>query len=81
MQSMPDPATSLDSNPYRLRFPNLSVKNSMESRNHIISGRNLVVDSKAIALMKLDLMGPMVDANYHGFATRFESRGAHRCEE
>jgi hypothetical protein len=41
---VPDPATLLNSGSCRLRFPNLSVKNSRESRNHLEPGRNLVVD-------------------------------------
>jgi hypothetical protein len=31
--------------------------------------------------MKLDLISRMVGANYHGFTTRIESRGAHGYEE
>jgi hypothetical protein len=31
--------------------------------------------------MKLDLMSPMVGANYRGFMMRFERGGAHRSDE
>jgi hypothetical protein len=65
----------------RLWFLNLSVKNSREPKNHLEPGRNLVVDWNVIALMKLDLVSPMVGTNYHGFMTGFESRGAHRGKE
>jgi hypothetical protein len=78
---VPDLATLLNFGSYRLMFPNSLVKNSREPRNHLESGRNLVVDWNAIILTKLDLMSPMVGANCHGFMTCFESRGAHRCEE
>jgi hypothetical protein len=80
-QTMPDSVTSLDSSFCRIKFPNLSVKNSRESRNHLELGRNLVVDWNAVVLTKLDLMGPTVTANCRGFMTIFESRGAHGCDE
>jgi hypothetical protein len=78
---MPDPAISLDSGSCRLTLPNMSVKNSREPRNHLEPRRNLVVDWNAVVLTKLDLVGPMVGANYRGFMTRFESTGAHGCDE
>jgi hypothetical protein len=31
--------------------------------------------------MKLNLVGPTVDTNCRGFMTRFESTGAHECDE
>jgi hypothetical protein len=78
---MPDLTTLLNLGSCRLRYPNLSVINLRDPRNHLESGRNLVVDWNAIALTKLDLVSPTVGANYHGFTTGFESRGAHACEE
>jgi hypothetical protein len=74
---VPDPVTLPNFGSCRLRFPNLSIKNSSEPRNHLELGRNLVVNGNAIALMKLDLMSPTVGANCHGF----ESGGAHGCYE
>jgi hypothetical protein len=43
-QPVPDLATLLSSGSYRLRFPNLLVKNSREPKNHLKSVRNLVID-------------------------------------
>jgi hypothetical protein len=71
----------LNSGSWRLKFPNLSVKNSRESRNHLEPGRNLVVDWNIIVLTKLDLVSPTVGTNCRGFATRFERWGAHGSDE
>jgi hypothetical protein len=46
----PDPVTSHDSGSCKLRSPNLSVTKSRDPRTHLESGRNLLVDWKAIDL-------------------------------
>jgi hypothetical protein len=76
-----DLATLLNSGSCRLRFLNLSVKNTREPINHLVPGRNMVVDLNAIVLTKLDLVSPTVRANYHGFMIGFKRGVAHRSEE
>jgi hypothetical protein len=41
---VPDPMISHDLGSYRVRYPNLSVMNIRDPRNHLELGRNLVVD-------------------------------------
>jgi hypothetical protein len=47
----------------RLISPNLLVMKRRDRINHLEPGRNLVVDSNVIALMKLDLVSPTMGAN------------------
>jgi hypothetical protein len=76
-QPVPDPVTLLNYGSCRLRFLNLTV-NSIEPRNHLEPERNLVLDSNANVLTKLDLVSPTVGANYSGFMNGFERGGAQR---
>jgi hypothetical protein len=65
-QSVPDLTTSHDSGSWRLGSPNLSATKGRDLRTHLEPERNLVVDRNAIALKKLNLVSPMVGANYRG---------------